>query len=77
MNKKQNKKQKLFNTKTITKILEKNPIKGGTPAIENNRIDIFKTMNEFWVNSLKVYSVFSFVVIKLNRDQKKDIKDKL
>jgi len=33
--------------------LEKNPIKGGTPAIENSSIDKLNTINEFWVNSLK------------------------
>ena len=59
------------------KIFEKNPIKGGTPAIENSNIDRLSVTKEFWVNSLKVYKVFMLINIKLNIDQKNDIRDKL
>jgi len=61
----------------MTNIFEKNPINGGTPAIENSMIDIFNTINEFCVNSLNVNRVFIFIVIKLNRDQKNEIRDRL
>lgn len=67
----------MFKTSTIIKILEKNPIKGGTPAIENSKIDMFSTIKEFCVNSLKVYRVFILIVIKVNIDQKNDIKERL
>jgi hypothetical protein len=61
----------------MTNSFEKKPIKGGTPAIENSNIEMFRTKNEFWVNSLKVYKVLSLMFMKLKRVQKNEIRDKL
>jgi hypothetical protein len=42
--------------------LEKNPMKGGTPAIENNKIVNTKRLKLLNDILLKEYSVFSFVL---------------
>ena len=51
--KKYNIKNVLFNNNNIIKSFEKNPINGGTPAMEKSSIVILSVVNELKLNSFK------------------------
>lgn len=59
------------------KSLEKNPIKGGTPAIENSNIVVSKRQNEFRLKPVNECSVLKFELKNENKVQKSKIKEVL
>jgi hypothetical protein len=65
----------LFNNKSKIKSFEKNPIKGGTPAIEKRSIVRLRVVNELKENSFREYNVLVFTATVFNTAQNSDINE--
>ena len=67
----------LFSNRSSIKSFEKNPIKGGTPAIEKRSIVRLRVVKELKENSFREYNVLVFTAIVFSIAQKRDINDTL
>lgn len=62
---------------TIKKSFEKNPINGGTPAIENNKTVTVKRKKGFKLKPVKEWRVLKLELTRLNSVQNKIVKERL